>query len=194
MSKHAEMTIRTRQNLIEAFWNLISQSSLNKITVSSITKEAGYNRGTFYEYFKDIPDLLEQIENEMIEELTKQVHEKFNHRLPFDLQILSRECAIILGRFDDKLFLLLNENGDPSFSARFKEKFMHEIMNFFDFGENDRYKDYIIAYCYSALIGIRLHWCKSGKEISFEEIVYITQTLITSGVFGLTDKKNTMIS
>ncbi|MBS7009383.1 TetR/AcrR family transcriptional regulator [Anaerostipes sp.] len=186
MRKHPEVTARTRQCFIDSFWNLLSKNKLSKITVSSITKEAGYNRGTFYEYFKDIPDLLEQIEDELMDDLIDQVTEKFSRGCPYNLQILSQECASILVQFDDKLFYLLSEYGDSSFSYRFKNRFINEITNLFDFGAKDRYKDYIVNFCYSALIGIRLHWYETGKQLGFDEVVSVTQGLIATGLFGFT--------
>lgn len=185
MRKHPEVTEKTRQRFIDSFWQALKKNGLNKITVSLITKEAGYNRGTFYEYFKDIPDLLEQIEDGLMDDLSNRMTDIFDRGLPFNLQTFSQECASILLEFDDKLFYLLSEHGDPSFSYRFKNKFINEITNHFDFGEKDCYKNYIIAYCYSALTGLRLYWYENGKKLSFEEVVKITQGLIATGLFGV---------
>ena len=44
---------QTKENLVEAFWTLYKDKPLEKITVKEITDKAGYNRGTFYSYFKD---------------------------------------------------------------------------------------------------------------------------------------------
>lgn len=40
--------------MIDAFWNLAAEQSLDKVTVSAIAKRAGVNRGTFYVYFSDV--------------------------------------------------------------------------------------------------------------------------------------------
>lgn len=40
--------------------------SAEKITVKDITNKAGYNRGTFYEYFTDVYDVLNYIEDSLI--------------------------------------------------------------------------------------------------------------------------------
>ena len=63
MHKQAEITERTKQNLIEAFWSIYLTKRIEKITVKEITNKAGYNRGTFYEYFQDIYEVLEVIED-----------------------------------------------------------------------------------------------------------------------------------
>lgn len=181
--KKPEITARTRQRIIDSFWSVLKENGLHKMTVTSITREAGYNRGTFYEYFKDIPDLLEVIENDLMEELSKHLASVFDVKI-INLSTLAKKCALILPQFDDKLFYLLGENGDSTFSYRFKKKFVKEIANYFDFGEKATYKDYVVDYCYSALIGIRLHWYENKKDLSFEELIRITQSLIATGLLG----------
>lgn len=188
MKKNPRITAQTRQKFIDAFWKVIKENGLKKVTVTSITREAGYNRGTFYEYFKDIPDLTEQIENEFMDILSEQIASVFGSKEPVNLQILSQKCVSILAEFDDKLFYLLSENGDSSFSYRFKKRFIREITSYFDFSDKEPYKDYVIAYCYSALTGIRLHWYENGKNLSFDEIVQVTQSLIATGLLGYIGK------
>lgn len=67
MQKREELTQLTKQNLREAFWSLYIQKPIEKITVKEITDIAGYNRGTFYLYYKDTYDLLAQIEQELLD-------------------------------------------------------------------------------------------------------------------------------
>lgn len=51
----------TKKALIESFIKLLNQTSLDKITVKEIVDDCGVNRNTFYYYFKDIYDLLDEI-------------------------------------------------------------------------------------------------------------------------------------
>ena len=69
MKKREEITAQTKQNIMDAFWSLYCEKRIEKITVRDITNEAGYNRGTFYEYFSDVYNVLEQIENTLIPSL-----------------------------------------------------------------------------------------------------------------------------
>lgn len=56
----------TRQNLIDAFWQLYRYKSIDKISVKEVCMIAGYNRSTFYAYFKDVYEILEDIEENTI--------------------------------------------------------------------------------------------------------------------------------
>lgn len=65
-NKQPAVTEQTKNNLRRAFGGSTSKSP-RKITVKQITDLAGYNRGTFYLYFKDVYDLLEDIEAKMLQ-------------------------------------------------------------------------------------------------------------------------------
>ena len=71
MNKQPEVTAQTKQNLIDAFWSLYCEKRIEKITVKEITQMAGYNRGTFYEYFTDVYDVLDQIELSLVPTLNE---------------------------------------------------------------------------------------------------------------------------
>lgn len=51
MGTYVDAREKTRNNLVNAFWDLYCQKDINKITIKEITDRAGYNRATFYIYF-----------------------------------------------------------------------------------------------------------------------------------------------
>lgn len=51
----------TKKAILLSFVNLLSQNSLDKITVKDIVEDCGINRNTFYYYFRDIYDLLDEL-------------------------------------------------------------------------------------------------------------------------------------
>lgn len=66
MSKRQAITAQTKQNIIDAFWALYRQNPGAPITVRDIVMRAGYNQSTFYEYFRDVPAVLEALEEMII--------------------------------------------------------------------------------------------------------------------------------
>ena len=51
---------------------MYSKKPIGKITVQEITKKAGYNRCTFYQYFSDIDEILDYIENDVLDYIEKE--------------------------------------------------------------------------------------------------------------------------
>lgn len=58
--------IRTKQLIEHAYYELLFKKGDEKITVQNILDEANISRGTFYAHYRDIPDLTEQVEKEII--------------------------------------------------------------------------------------------------------------------------------
>ena len=56
MKKQPQVTEQTRANLTRAFWELFLEKPVEKITVREIAERAGYNRATFYLYYRDVYD------------------------------------------------------------------------------------------------------------------------------------------
>ena len=61
MKKEMIRNTRTRQALIEAFRILVNQKDYDDITVKEITELAKVNRNSFYNYFRNIDDLLHDV-------------------------------------------------------------------------------------------------------------------------------------
>lgn len=67
MSQYSNRVAETKQKIKRAFLSLYKEKRIEKISIKEITDKAGVNRGTFYAYYLDIYDLLEQIENEVMD-------------------------------------------------------------------------------------------------------------------------------
>lgn len=66
-------TERTRAAIREAFMTLRAKKSLEKITVKELAEHARINKATFYLHYRDIYDLSEQIEDQILFSSTEKV-------------------------------------------------------------------------------------------------------------------------
>lgn len=57
---------RTKKLLRQALTRLMRQKDFQSITVTDVVREADINRGTFYAHYRDVYDLRDKIEAEMI--------------------------------------------------------------------------------------------------------------------------------
>lgn len=60
---------RTRKLLRQALAELMLEKEFKNITVTDLVRRADINRGTFYTYYRDVYDLREKVENEIIDSL-----------------------------------------------------------------------------------------------------------------------------
>lgn len=115
MKKNSEIMTKTKQDLIDAFWTIYCEKRIEKVTVKEITQRAGYNRSTFYEYFIDVYDVLEQIESSIIPNI--------NEIPPIATSAgdLGMPLDIFLGLYEknEKYYsVLLGDNGDAAFATK----------------------------------------------------------------------------
>ena len=189
MNKQPEITAQTKQNLIDAFWSLYCEKRIEKITVKEITQKAGYNRGTFYEYFTDVYDVLEQIEQSLIpslEELPPITLPQGNMGMPLDM-------FMTLYDQNSKYYsVLLGDNGDPAFASKLKNSIKPMIKQAFsaDYASNDIEFDFIVEYVLSASIGIMSYWFRQNKALPAEDLISLMYDVMENGVMKrLIDKQ-----
>lgn len=177
MAKYKEISTQTRQNLIDAFWELYCEKRIEKITVREITTKAGYNRSTFYEYFNDVYDVLEQIEESLlpnIEDMPPLLPTMGNESVPID-------SFIKLYSSSSKYYtVLLGDNGDPAFAGKIKNGIKAKLLEQLETSESNMEIDYTFEYMLSAMIGILTYWFKNNENISKEDLVKLMYELMNS--------------
>lgn len=181
MSKRTEITAQTKQNLIDAFWSLYCEKRIEKITVKVITDKAGYNRSTFYEYFTDVYDVLEQIENSLIPSL----NELPPVLIPSGSLGMPLETFFDLYKQNNKYYsVLLGESGDPAFASKLKNSVKPMIMQIFNDkpDANRKELDYILEYTLSAMIAIMSYWFKQSDPLTNEKLHELINRLMEQGV------------
>ncbi len=185
MNKQPEQTAQTRRDMIDAFWIVAKARGIDKTTISDVMKKAGFNRGTFYVYFSDIEDLRSQAEKEIIDELRSHIEPLIKDLSTIDMQSAARQVTQVFSQYDDKLFLLLGEHGDPHFAAEIREAAGSFFQAVFPSLSENPHGDYITAACASAFIGMLTYWHEKGRAIPIEEIALQIHRLIVSGLSGL---------
>lgn len=170
MKKQPEVTAQTKKNLIDSFWNLYCKKRIDKITIKEITSNAGYNRSTFYEYFTDVYNLLEELELSLLpdQEQFKNISDS-DFFMPAEGIIKDFPIGIIVKLYEKQneyFSVLLGEHGDPSFQIRIKNKLtptFKEIL--ISKGAEDSFMlDIMLEYNISAIIGVLSYWFSIKKE------------------------------
>lgn len=64
-------SIRSRERIKEAFVSLHEKISYDGVTVSSLCKEAGVSRGTFYAHYKNVTDVLSEVLDDIMEHIDR---------------------------------------------------------------------------------------------------------------------------
>ena len=179
MKKQPEITAQTRENLIQAFWSLYCEKKIEHITVKEITDKAGYHRSTFYEYFVDIHDVLNQLEDALLEYIKMNVI-KYLEAGQWD--DFTQKIANIYEVKGNYLSVLLGENGDPQFAQKMKTAMRPALSNALGLPENDIHTSYIFEFGLSAIIGTITHWYNNKKELPTKELARLIHSMLETGI------------
>ncbi|NTV36836.1 MAG: TetR/AcrR family transcriptional regulator [Anaerolineaceae bacterium] len=177
MHKQADITEQTRQNFIEAFWSIYTTKRIDKITVKEITNKAGYNRGTFYEYFQDVYEVLEVIEDRSLPTLDE---------LPQFIDVNTKSPIFInsfMELYQEKYKYynyLLGDHGDPAFQRKLKNSLKSSIIRALEIkGNIDLVEiDFMLEYILSGMIGILIYVFQQMPNLPEEKIVALQYTLM----------------
>lgn len=184
MKNNKEIISNTKQDLIDAFWYFYCNKRIEKITIKEITLKAGYNRSTFYEYFIDIYDVLEQIESSLIpniNELPPTTILNKNFEIPIDVFLKLYEK-------NEKYYsVLLGDNGDPAFASKLKNSIKPMLKETLvtKVKLNDVEFDFILEYILSSMISVMSYWLKNNKILSAEKLISLMNDIMEDGVITL---------
>lgn len=185
MKKNPEQTAATREKLKNAFWDIYSEKPLKSITVNEVASRAGYNRSTFYTYYKDIYDILEQTEEEILKMLENGRTVKFNMVDRAEYQKSMMNFGDFFKKNQKCLTILFGENGDPKLSCRIwnmtREKLIEDISGIDNKLDPVMYK-YVAEYIVNSHAGAVMMWLRNGCDIPFEQLVDILFSMTSSGI------------
>lgn len=181
MKRKPEITAQTRQNLMDAFWELYCTEKIEKISVREIVGKAGYNRSTFYEYFTDVYDVLEQIEDSVLPDLEDDKMQKLVKKS--DIHLSLSHCTRIYKRYKNYYVVLIGKNGDPAFREKIKNVFQTMMRQHLDIGCTDDFNlECTMEYTVSAILGALTYYYKCEAKPNAEKIVKLMLDLMNNGV------------
>ncbi len=189
MKKQPEITDQTRENLIGAFWSLYCQKKIDHISIKEITDIAGYHRSTFYEYFVDIYDVLNQLEEELLAKMKAEVIRSLSIETKNNL---AQIVADLYETQDEYLHVLLGEHGDPHFAKKMKAEMGSALKRRFGLSENEIHTSYIIEFGLSAIISTITYWYQNNKNLPSNELVVLVRSMLINGVFPMVQKYSTL--
>ena len=181
MKKQPQITEQTKTNLRTAFWQLYTEKPLDKISIKEITDLAGYNRGTFYLYYKDVYDIFSQIEDELLQKIKDVLDESLATNDTFDLSQQMGVLLELMQTHSHYATVLLSDQGDPRFVSRLKELILPLLNRYFISPEgHDAYQMALLSEFYlSGLLAAVQCWL-SNPKLPLDAFI----NFMVSSVFG----------
>lgn len=177
----------TQKNLFCSLCQLLRNQDINEISVKLIIQEAELSRSTFYTYYGDKFELLEDLENSIIQQL-----EAINYYLPhFPLQSFS-DAEIAPFYYDTYIFIQQNEEIfrallGPYKTETFVYKWKKHIKTYFTQvmkknNVNEDYQLFLAESIASTLVSMVTLWLFEVPEKSPESLAKIASKITISSM------------
>jgi AcrR family transcriptional regulator len=174
----------TRMVLRESLVALLQQRPIDKISVKSLCEAADINRSTFYSHYRDQYDLLQQIQAEVLEDLTEYLV-AYNFRgSEADLRRIMKRIFEYIAANAALCQVLLADNGDASLQrAVMKIVKLQSEKELLDAGLADaEVFEYLLLYWVNGSMGMVHWWLQSAMKKSASEMADMVVTLTYNGM------------
>ncbi len=179
---------KTRALLRHCLAELMKTKQINEITVKELTDMSDLNRGTFYLHYRDVYDLLEQTEEELIGEFNLALNKFEPAELHAHPSLVFTEIFTLIRENQDIVGILMSENGDLKFQNRIKdivkEKCLKDMISASRMKNQENFM-LLLHYFLSGCVGIVQYWLKNGCRETPRELALITEDILREGILKI---------
>jgi AcrR family transcriptional regulator len=181
MKTRPNQTEDTKETIKSAFFKIYKEKNISRITVNDIVTAAGYNRSTFYRYFTDVYDVLEQIEKEILDQFDMRFDQITRCARQMDMKEIIKYTLAPCKVYNKYLAVLLGANGDPTFQAELKEKAKNVLSKqmAIRYGTADVMGEFYLEYCVSGLLSCTRMWYEQDSAMDINDYISMMYVVLT---------------
>lgn len=178
MKKTDRRVRKTKTLLKNGLITLMQEKSIKEITVQELVDQVDINRSTFYLHYKDIYDLVEQLEQEVFDSF-KDLINSYNEKKEDEQMLIALYQNI--KNYGDLAKALISPHGDMSFVHRLIMMIRNEIAPYVEDTfhlEPNTLTDYIYEYCLFGTLGLIKKWMERDFAEPVEVMAKVTRQLL----------------
>ena len=157
---------RTKKALRDALLTLLEKKNINEISVTELTNLADVNRATFYFYYTDLLDMLQQLQNESYQAFKEIIDESTASITTMDGFIDYAERVLIYCQENENLvkFTVKNDTNNQLYK-KIQMLMLQNLPNSKEIFELDNPARYSTTYTLDAIVGVVIDWMDEGMKI-----------------------------
>lgn len=154
--------MRTAMQIKETMFSFLESKAIHEISVAQICRECQINRATFYDHYRDVFDLVQDMESDILRQLRELMETVTPEETPSD--VVSQLFFAFLGQRRQQMKVLLNGERSREFSRRLDE----QIMPFF---ERKARQNYVIPQEKERAFQYALRFAATGYYRFFMQVI-----------------------
>lgn len=176
--------VKTKNAIFKAFVELLNEKDINQITITDVAKRANINRKTFYNYYSDINDVMEAIENLVVAAFIKNIGTvEFTNMADFLTEIFIKFTGTV--NHDLEFYGLLFNTNNRSFLivkiVDILRKYVQQRIEETETLDQKRFK-VAVDLCIPGIISVYMNWFTNSYDYSIEELSSLLTDFILNGI------------
>ena len=174
---------KTKAQLLQSLMTLMQEKDIKDISVKELSDLADINRGTFYLHYRDVYDMLSQVEDALFQEFNGILDKNFPPGSSSSLHFVLEDIFSFLDANRKIARILLGPHGDLAFVNRMKEMVRQRLicLQTQDAPLSDSF-DYYYAFITSGCIGLIQSWLNRESPEPPDRIVSLVEKMILQGL------------
>ena len=158
---------RTKKVLRECLFELLETATIDEITVKELTEKADVNRSTFYFYYKDISDMVMQIQTEIFDVFyEKVISEQGSFVTPDDFTDYILRFLNFCKEYEKICKFVISNDPNNFLSNKIKDCLLEHIPDSSKvFPEGDA-RAYLTCFAMSAMWQTIIKWMYDGMKVT----------------------------
>lgn len=179
---------KTKRQIRNAFTALMLEKNIADITVREIAELADVNRGTFYAHYKDVNDLLAQLESGIMGKVETVKRLRSPQKSEKATLLYLTNILTLCGENVDVFKTVIIKNPDPEFQKQLLSTFKRQLLEGFAYrGEaTETVKaDYYFTFEVSGMMALANTWIENGMKETPAEMAAVGVDFIMRGYESL---------
>ena len=182
--KTDKRVIKTKHAIYKAFVELLNEKDINQITITDVAKRANINRKTFYNYYSDINDVMEEIQNLVVAAFIKNIGTiEFTNMADFLTEIFIKFTETV--NHDLEFYGLLFKTNNRSLLivkiVDILKKYVQQRIEETETLDQNRFK-VAVDLCIPGIISVYMNWFTNSYDYSIEELSSLLTDFILNGI------------
>ena len=177
---------KTKRAIRNAFAALLAEKDVNQITVKDIADRADINRKTFYNHYRGVYQVMDEIENNIVDDFDLMLREASGSIDLRNPAMIYEKLTQLLQKDIDFYGNLLCMNGNNSLRDKlFSQLKAHALVSMqsrLPIAQQEL--ELGIHFTFSGLMSVYQHWFQSDRTLSLDEL---TKTVSRLSFYGVSD-------
>ena len=127
--EHNRNSLRSIEMIKAAYLEILKSKDINKITIKEVTEKANLTRNTFYAHFRDVYDINDNIENNIIKKTIDFIDDAFKYNIFDNSLFFFKNVMYFIDNNRTMLNAILKHGDSANFINKYSDKILEHALN-----------------------------------------------------------------